>query len=871
MKKIIVFIGLFLNLLVFTPVFGQDISINTLPTGQKVVIIEDKDNNIVKIDTWINTGSINEDDKTTGISHFLEHLFFKGTQKYQTGEADKILDSKGAIVNAGTSKDYTHYYIEIPSKYFDLALDIHSDMLQNPMIPRKELENERPVVIEEISKGKDNPSTRLFNNMYTILYSKSNHPYKRPTIGTKEVIQNVSREEILSYFNKFYTPDAYTTVIVGDIDKNYALKKVEDSFKFENHKLKKQTKIAYPKIKPLDKTEKIEEKMDVNNSYMMIGFIAPKFTSFKDNYALDVLAVILGDGKSSILNQNLKEKKELVLSVSSGNYSQKDSGLFYVEAKFNPLKIQEVEKNIIEEIKKIQQGNFDEKIIAKAKNIIKTDTLYSRESISNISEEIGYSVTFTNDDDYYKNYIKNIEKVTKEDIINVAKKYLTINKYAVSVISPKDMKISEVKPIVKQRQQSNLIETKDNIKKVLLPNGATLITKNKKTNSIIALDISIKGSKAIEKKPLSAMLAASGAMSGTKNYTNSELADFLDENGIKMGVSSTSDIFSITLQTTKNNLDNAFKILNEVINYPVFSDYELNKIKSRKKETLKAISDSPSRYMFDEFGKLAFPNSIYGQNFEFVLKNIDKVTRDEIVEFYSRVINPENMVITVVGDIEQNDIEDRLNSIIKKNPKGQKFDFKQQAYTPFIPQNNIEKTLFKDELKSCWLTIGYKTPGAFNRKEIATLSIINSILGDGMSSRLFVNLREEKGLAYIVSSSVQTNILDGSFNTYIATKQDSIEEAKKGMLQEIEKMKKEMVPTKELNDAKDKIMGKFLLALETNMAEADLLSYYGILGYDLNAFDEYKKLIMSVNQNDILEVMNKYFTKPYIYVEVKEK
>ena len=238
MKKIILIFSLIIMSFSCAFALEEGLSINILPSGQKVIIKEVKDNAIVKIDTWINTGAINEDDKTTGISHFLEHLFFKGTQKYPTGTMDKILDSKGAVVNAGTSKDYTHYYIQIPSEYFDLALELHADMLQNPLIPRKELERERPVVIEEISKTKDSPTSRMFDNLYSVIYSKSNHPYKRNVIGKKEVIETVTREEILDYYNKFYTPDAYTTVIVGDVDKQEALKKVADAFELSLESVK---------------------------------------------------------------------------------------------------------------------------------------------------------------------------------------------------------------------------------------------------------------------------------------------------------------------------------------------------------------------------------------------------------------------------------------------------------------------------------------------------------------------------------------------------------------------------------------------------------------------------------------------------------
>lgn len=869
MKKILTALTILSLSVNITFALEEGMSINTLPSGQKVIIKEVRDNNIVKIDTWINTGSINEDEKTWGISHFLEHLFFKGTQKYPTGIMDKILDSKGAVVNAATSKDYTHYYIEIPSKDFDTALELHSDMLLNPMIPRKELEKERAVVIEEISKTKDSPSGRTFDNLYKVMYSKSNHPYKRNVIGLKENIQNVTREEIIDYFNRFYTPDAYTTVIVGDVDKTEALKKVANAFK-QNTK-RKQEKVKYPKIKPLDKIERAEDKMDISKTHFMMAYFAPKFSELKDNYALDVLSVMMSSGKSSILNQSLKEKKELVLSVSTGNYSQKDSGMFYIYSILDPAKEENLEKEILKEIDKIKAGEFSDSVLQKAKNQIKTDTYYSRESISNISDDLGYDFTFLDDPSYYENYLKNIDKVTKQDIIRVAKKYFLENRYATSTTRPKEYKqISNVDEI-QEKYENKLVEKKDNEVKYILSNGATLTSKKKTTNSIIAFDITISGSKAVEKKPASALIASLSATSGTKNYNNAEFAQFLDENGIKLGVSSTNDIFSIVIQTTKNNLEKAFIAMDEVINKPTFSSFEVEKVKSRKIQELKAVSDNPSSFVFDEFKKLAYPNSIYGQNASFTASSIKNLTRDDVAEFYKKVINPENMHIAVVGDIDETYIAQKLNEIIKKNPSGTKFSFNNVKYNSFRPDKNIETTLYKDELQAYWMAIGFKTCSIQNRKDIAILNVINSILGEGMSSRLFVKLREEKGLAYTVGSSVSSNVLDGAFIAYIGTNSKSIEEAKKGILKEIEILKTEMVTTEELNNAKDKIMGKFLLSLETNMDEANLLSWYSALGRNLGALDEYKKMIMNVNQSDIIEVANKYFSKPYIYTVVKKK
>ena len=159
MRKLLIFLVLFFAGM---GVFAQDYATFKLDNGQIVIIKEVHDNPIVTIDTWIKTGSVNETDKNNGVAHFLEHLFFKGTQKHPTGEFDRLLESKGAITNAATSKDFTHYYITIPSRDFSMAMDLHSDMLLHPQIPRKELEKERKVVLEEIAKNNDRPETKLF-------------------------------------------------------------------------------------------------------------------------------------------------------------------------------------------------------------------------------------------------------------------------------------------------------------------------------------------------------------------------------------------------------------------------------------------------------------------------------------------------------------------------------------------------------------------------------------------------------------------------------------------------------------------------------------------------------------------------------------
>ena len=432
-------------------VFATDFNVYKLENGQTVVIQEVKSNPIVTIDTWIKTGSINEDDQNNGVSHFLEHLFFKGSTNHAPGEFDKILETKGAITNAATSKDFTHYYVTIPSKDFDLALEMHSDMLLHPLVPRKELEKERKVVIEEIMKDANSPNTLVFDNLVNMLYT--NHPYKRKVIGKADIISTIHRDEIMNYYNKFYNPSNMVTVIVGDVDTNSAIEKVKSGF---NSEYKKPEKLVYPKEKILTSQKKNIAYFDTQSGYLLIGFSSVKIDN-KDSYALDVLATILGDGRSSVFYRNIKENKQLANTIGSAHTGFKDDGIFYISTTFDPEKCSKLQDSIFEEIKNVQKSGVTQEQLQLAKNVIERDTYYERESISNIAGEIGYTVVTTDDTKYYENYLNNIKKVTAQDVKNVANKYLGIEKSAVSIVLPEDCKEVKVSNITQKTKPAKFI------------------------------------------------------------------------------------------------------------------------------------------------------------------------------------------------------------------------------------------------------------------------------------------------------------------------------------------------------------------------------------------------------------------------------
>ena len=872
MKIIRIFL-LFTIVLIFnSSAIAADYVAKKLPSGQLVIVYEMKDNPIVTINTWVKTGSINEDDSNTGVAHFLEHLFFKGSENVPPGEFDKILESKGAITNAATSKDYTQFYITIPSKDFDTALKLHSDMMLRPLIPRKELEKERLVVIEEIARGLDNPSSLMYENLFKLVYSPNvnDHPYKRPVIGKKEIISTISRENILEFYNKWYIPSNMITVISGDVDPEYAIKEVELAF---NQPVQKHIKPTYPSINKITEPIRINETMDVAQGYMAIGYRAPKFEDNKEAYALDVLAVILGGSNSSVLNTELKEKKQLVNSISASYSQYLDDGLFIISSTFKPEKMQLVEKEIYDEIQKIKNGAITKEEVQKAKNMIKTSTYYSRESAQNIAGEIGFFTFYFNNPKMYDKYLKRIDKVSVKDVINAANKYLIKEQSATSTILPEKtafINISDTRQIAAAAKiipdTAKVLESNKNETKYLLDNGLTLIIRKNKQNSIIAIDINAKGGAFLENTPGVGYLAAANAKRGTKSFSFDEMNDFLDENGIRLSLSAGSDAFNISMQTTKNRLDEAFMILDEVVNYPTFSTVETDKTKKHYKEYVNSIKDRPLSLAVDKFAGLAYKNYPYGNNSDIVLPEIDKISREDIVKFYNNILDSKNLVVSITGDVNENEMIKKFSTLFED--KGQKkVEVKDFRKTSFIPNENITKKINSDK-ETTWIILGYKTSPVYNIKDLATLKVIDSILGTGMSSRMFKSLRENKGLAYQVGTNINQYANDSAFFAYIGTNYKNEKTATDGILAEFHKLKTEFVPTKELNEAKEKLLGNMVISIETNMDRSSLLTKYTTYGYDINFLEKLKEEINNVTASDILTFANKYFSAPYISVIV---
>ena len=432
------------------PYLTEDVEVYERENGHKIVLAH-KEGDLVNVSTWVKTGSINEDDNNNGISHFLEHLMFKGTHKHPAGYFDRTLEAKGAIVNAATWKDYTFYYVTLPKGEnccdLNLAIELHADMMLDPVLPEEEIgapfdlndskvtdKRERHVVIEEIRMRKDQNWTKVYNACNHNMYKK--HPYKRDVIGTPEIISRVTQQEIMNYYKTFYSPENMTTIIVGDFDKGEILKKVEKEFDFKGRE--NAPKRINEIDSPTDNTIVVENNANVNTSYLMLGWLGPKASQLKENIELDIISIILGESTSSRLYQNLIEKQpEQIFNMANAEHYQfRDGNNFFVQANFKPEKRELAIELVKKEIKGLLENKISEEELAKAKKKIKSRFACEAETVSDIGENIGYYMTVCEDLKLIEDYLKDLDEITVENLEETVKKYLNIDNAVISILNP---------------------------------------------------------------------------------------------------------------------------------------------------------------------------------------------------------------------------------------------------------------------------------------------------------------------------------------------------------------------------------------------------------------------------------------------------
>ena len=423
------------------------------PTIQKLangltIIAEQMPVEAVNLNVWLNVGSAKESDEINGMAHFLEHVVFEGTPKLKIGEFEQVIEEKGAITNAATSQDYTHYYITTaPQDLAELA-PLQLDVVLNPSLEESAFEREKLVVLEEIRRSEDNPGSRTFYQAMETCFESL--PYRRKVLGPAEVIQNLRSQQMQNFHQNWYQPQSMTAAVVGNLPVEELIEIVSNSFA-TNYQSSSQTELSsstVPSLRipkaPLVSAEKPfsrivrQESTDetLQQARMIMMWRVPGMVDLPETYALDIIAVILGQGKVSRLFRDLREEKGLVNRIGVSNMTQTQQGVFYISAQLPTENIVEVEKLIREHLQKFQTELVATKDIERIRKKVANRFVFANERPSDRANLYGYYYSQIQDLNPALNYPSLIQAVSAEDLQVAAQNYLDPDAYGVVIMKP---------------------------------------------------------------------------------------------------------------------------------------------------------------------------------------------------------------------------------------------------------------------------------------------------------------------------------------------------------------------------------------------------------------------------------------------------
>jgi len=830
---------------------GSNANSYLLDNGLTVIIKEDHRTPTFHAELLIRAGSATEGEYIgSGITHCIEHMIFKGTPKMNAIEVEKSIKSLGGNLGAYTTYDYTAFNLNGPRESIIPLLEIFNDIISNPKFEKEELKREKDVIKREMRFIRDNPGKHIVRQLWANAYIS--HAYHYPIIGYEEIFDRLTPEDIKSYYSRFYVPDNMILVIAGDVDVALTKKVIGQLF----GGLKRKS-FLLPAISQEPKqlfVRKKEVAYATSKTRLAMGFHSVAITD-ADLYALDTLAMLLGTGKSSILYKNLHNKQNLVYGIKSYNYTPFSPGLFVIQATFDPQNKDKVADAIFKEIELAKASPLKKKDLDKVKNQVISAYIFDKQTQGSQAADLGISQMLTSDLNFSKHYVDGINKVTSQDIMDVAKRYLRKDRMTSIFLIPSAIKDVEA------RSKATTPRHRKVIKKTL-KNGIRLLINEDNTLPLVSVRVCMGGGLRVENSKNNGIssLTAKMLVKGSGRYSEEELFFLIESMGGGLSAYSANNSFGISLDLMSKDIKKGIDLLGDILTRPSFPADKFKILKKDKFAMLELIKDNGIKVAEKNLRKELFPNNPYGMISIGSKDSLEALSLKDVIKFYKKYCVGKNMVIAISGDVDAELVYKLVNSRLRGIKKGAPVKDGESELTPIEKHVEIEKRMEKEQ---AIVMIGFRSAGLTSLDKYP-LKIISSVFS-GAAGRLFANIRQKKALAYTVGAFGMTGIDTGSFIYYAATKKDKIDLVRDEILKDIKKFCKGDLTDDDINSAKKSLITQHQLSLQTAGSFALKIALDELYGLGFNSYQAFPKIINNLTRKDILQIANRYFnTEGYV-------
>jgi zinc protease len=842
-----------------------------LSNGLRVIVEPVQGAPVVSLQVWVGVGSLDEQDGEHGLAHLHEHMLFKGTPSRGVGEIAASIERVGGELNAFTSHDHTCYYAVVPSHAWRTALQTLADAVSHSLFDADELTREIEVVVEEIKRAADTPGQVAWQKMFAA--ALAGHPYARPILGSEESVRSMTRERMLAFYGKHYVAPNMTVVVAGDVDPADALAEVKTGFAT----LPVQPPPPKPAVTPPQPPPSGHiEQTSFSESRLLLAWAVPPL-GHADVPALDLLAIVLGQGDSSRLVRHVQREQMLANDIGASSWTPLRAGLFAVTALSSADRLAAVRSAVLREVQRIRDHGVDADELDKARHNVLAEAVYKHETVQGLAQGLGYFAASLGDPHWDRSYARQIEAVRREDIQRVAQTYLTAERLHLLQLCGEGGACDELSAAVLAESQALLLPARqgaslpgprhrdivDGIERIQLPSGDVLVVQPDRSVPVFGLRASVQGGLRGEDPSCNGRTYLLGQMLTRGTARRSADAIAREVETLAAGLSGSAGRNSLGLQASglSASRDALLDLFFDALFESVLPQADLDQERAVQLEDLRHQIDAPARQALRAMAQALYGAHPYAMDLLGHPDSVQGLQRDALLAYVRGRLAPGRLVYAAAGDIDPDEL---AAAIVAHTPDD-------RAALPPPPRRPIARATAPRHLRrhidkqQAHIAVGYLGACLEDPARYA-LDVLATVLS-GQSGRLFLELRDRQSLAYSVSAMHVEGLDEGYFALYLGTSPDKVEQGLRGLAEQVERLRHDRISDDELDRARQSLAGSFAIGLQRRSARATTLGLNELYGLGRQAYRGQVEALLAVTADDVLRAA-RVFLDPATAVEV---
>ena len=793
-----------------------------LDNGAVGLIKPDSSAPVVAIQIWFGTGSIHEDEFLgAGLSHYVEHMIFKGTPTRKPGDITRELDAVGGRVNAYTTLDRTVFHVVLPADDWEVGLEVLADAVMNASFPKEEYQREQQVILQEMAMNRDNPARELNRLLWQTAYRV--HPHRHPVIGYREVFLQTTREDLLAFFARHYTPDNMLVALAGDVDPVGAEDRIRAAF--ADFTRRARPPVVLPAEPPQRAPRTARQTGDYEVSRVAWGYHTVPL-HHPDAVALDVLAQVAGGSNSARLPLAIRDRLQLAHNISAWSFTPQEPGLFGIHATFDPAKEDEVIAAVAAEIESWREGDFSEEEIHRACRRVLVDVLHGLQTMRGQVHDMASGEFYTGDPRFTERYLKWLDAITPADLARVLDQYVHPARQTRVLLTPE-----RPDRTVAAEAAPQLIHEPTRQE---LPNGVPLIVREDYRVPLVQGTLAFLGGTLSETEAQAGLtrFMADLLPRGTATKTAEEIATWLDDRGAAITPFAGLNSFGLRLSALADDWDDVLALAVDMLLQPAFPANEMDRQRARQLAEIRTQREQPMQVAAQLVRNALYPDHPWRWTPSGLSVSVAGLERSDLQRYLMERAVTGNLAVAVFGAVSPEDAHDRVAKAIAAIPAGERFHDR-----PTIGPRQLPESVKVREPRAQTIFIQAFPTVHLAADEVPAFDLLRTALS-GMSSTLGIEVRDRRGLVYFVGAQHQTGLVPGYFAIFAGTAEDDVDEVQRLVAAELARIAEEGLTVDEWARAQAQRRGDQLTLMQNNDSlaqQAALNELYG-LGYRY-AFD----------------------------------